>query len=66
MTAEGEVHIREWLKATCEYHTLTRWAVYWHPLVLKSKFVYTTFSKYKFNWIENIPTSLSHEKSAKV
>ena len=47
LTAEGEVHIREWLKATCEYHTLTRWAVYWHPLALKAKFVYTTFSKYK-------------------
>ena len=48
MTAEGEVQIGEWLKATCEYHTLTRWAAYWHPLVLKAKFVYTTFSKYKF------------------
>ena len=56
MTAEGEVQIGEWLKATCEYHTLTTWAAYGNPLVLKAKFVYTTFSKYKFNTIENIAT----------
>ena len=35
MTAVGEVQIREWLKDTYEYHTLTRWDVYWHPLVSK-------------------------------
>ena len=34
-------------KSDIEYHTLTTWAAYGNPLVLKAKFVYTTFSKYK-------------------